>query len=305
MDRRHFLKLSALAGGSLLLNACTKNSSAAVTVPGGPPLPNSNVFFTLHPFVDAHPEAVFIKRTGVSAKTDSDVKQQEGRALAREIFRSGGPGTPLSNKIAIKPNLTCSHGQGNTPQGMGILTDRHFMQGLVEGMQGVGFQASNIYMREGNWLSDGYCSSDIPSTDYTVMAGESKIHLLDMPSGRRLTDLTLGTLQEGTEVVWKDCPDGVVFKRIGYVAPFNQEDTFLLNVAKFKAHGMGMSLSVKNLQGMCVSPHVHFCEGVDATLAQPASVLKDFQPTLEENIAKLHAQHLKAGFSRWAHISIP
>lgn len=292
MDRRQFLRLSALAGGSLLLNACTKN-------PANAQISNSDPFFTLHPFIEAHPEAVFIKRTNVSAKTDSEAKQREGNALAREVFQMGGSGTPLANRVAIKPNLTCTRGKGNTPEGMGIVTDRYFMKGLVAGMQGVGFHASSMYMREGNWLQDGYCANDLQVTGYSEVAKQSKIHLLDMPSGRQLTDLNLDTLEEGTEVVWKECPQGVVFKRIGYVAPFNAEDTFLLNVAKLKTHGMGMTLTLKNLQGMCISPYVHFCEGVDATLAQPASVRKDFQPTLEENVAKLHAQHLKAGYPRW------
>ena len=44
------------------------------------------------------------------------------------------------------------------------------------------------------------------------------------------------TLAEGSEVTWKDCPDGVVFNRIAYIAPFNQTDTWLLNISKFKAH---------------------------------------------------------------------
>lgn len=304
MDRRHFLKLSALAGAGLLVNACTKaplDAPAAASIsPTRTPLSDANVSFYLHPFIETHPEAVFIKRTNVSVKTDGKAKQQEGNALAQEIFvLSSEVGIPLSHKIAIKANLTCTSGKGNTVEGMGIITDRYFMEGLVEGMKGLGFQASNMYMREGNWLKDGACAGDLLVTGYAEMAQRTGIHLLDLTTGRQITDLTLDTLQEGTEVIWKDCPEGIVFRRIGYVAPYNQEDTWLLNVAKLKAHAMGMTLSTKNLQGMCVSPHVHFCEGVSTTLGHPASILKDFQPTLEQDIAKLHAQHLEARFPRW------
>lgn len=303
MYRRHFLKLSALAGAGLLVNACTRKSldeaAAATAVPPG--LPISAVgFFSLHPFIEAHPEAVFIKRTDVTAETDEESKLREGNALAREILVFGSPaGIPLSHKIAIKANLTCTVGKGNTVEGMGIITDRSFMEGFVEGMKGLGFQASEIYMREGNWLKDGGCAKDLSITGYPEMAQRTGVHLLDMSSGRQLSDLTLETLQEGTEVVWKDCPEGVVFKRIGYVAPYNQENTWLMSVAKLKAHGMGMTLCAKNLQGICISPHVHFCEGVNTTLAYPPPILNDFQPNLEENVAKLHARHLEAGFPRW------
>jgi uncharacterized protein (DUF362 family) len=182
---------------------------------------------------------------------------------------------------------------------MGIITDRYFMEGLIDGMLGLGFQAENMYMREGNWLGDGYCPQELSATGYMEMAKRTGIHLLDFPTGRHITDLILGTLQEGKEVIWKDCPDGVVFKRIGYVAPYNQADTWLLNVAKLKAHGMGMTLCAKNLQGMCISPYIRFCEGIQKTLSHPANILKDFQPSLAENVAALYKTHLQAGIPRW------
>jgi uncharacterized protein (DUF362 family) len=91
----------------------------------------------------------------------------------------------------------------------------------------------------------------------------------------------------------------VVFKRIGYVAPYNQEDAWLLDISKFKTHGMGMTLCAKNLQGMCVSPHVRFCENEGATSQHPDFVLRDFQPDFANHVASLHAQHVQAGIPRW------
>lgn len=257
-------------------------------------------YFSLHPFIEAHPEAVFIMRTQVADKTDSEAKKRAGLELARGIFTlSDVPGVPLTHKIAIKPNLTCTSGQGHTEGGMGIITDKYFMEGLIEGMKEVGLPAENMYLREGNWLGEGYCPGDVQSTGYVEMAERTGVHLLDFPTGRKIQELTLGTLQEGTEVIWKDCPQGVVFRRIGYVAPFNQEDSWLLDVAKLKTHGMGMTLCVKNLQGMCIPPYVRFCEGVENTLKHPAHILKDFQPDLAEHVERLYRRHLEAGFPRW------
>ena len=257
-------------------------------------------FFRLHPFVEAHPEAVFIKRTRVAVKTDSEAKLHEGKDLARELFVVGSEaGIPLSNRISVKPNLTNTRRKGNTPEGMGIITDAYFMEGLLDGMKGEGFSADKICVREGNWLADGVCGKDMPLTGYIEMAQRTGVHMLDLPTGRCIRDLKTPELEEGTEVVWKDCPDGVVFKRIGFVDPFNQPDTWLLDVAKFKAHGMGMTLCVKNIQGICVSPHIFFCEGVRSPSNPKEFRTKDFQPDVEERIAELHARHLRAGFPRW------
>ena len=257
-------------------------------------------YFNIHPFIEAHPEAVFIKRTSVPVKTDAQAKYSAGFEFAQEIFVYGTTaGIPLSHKIAIKANVTYTEGTGNTAAGMGIVTDRHFTEGLIEGMKGLGFQAQDMYLREGNWLRDGYCPTDLMYTGYVEMADATGINSLYFPSGRRITDLTLKDLQEGTEIVWKETSSGVVFKRIGYVSPYNQGDSWLLNVSKFKAHGMGMTLCAKNLQGVCASPHVRFCEGVDATMEHPEYILKDFQPNFGDHITRLHAQHLAAGFPRW------
>jgi len=325
INRRQFLKMLGLIFISPLLKACEKIFGAPAATPtlapavpptattwptqmGIPPsktpaetpLPGAGEFFRLHPFIEAHPEAVFIKRTHVPEKTDALAKQSAGFEFAQEVFIYGTmTGIPLSHKIAIKANVTHTQGMGNIAAGMGIITDRHFAQGLIEGMQGLGFQAKNMYLREGNWLKDGYCPGDLAHTDYVEMAEATGINAHYFPGGRRITDLVLENLKEGAEVVWKDCPDGVVFKRIGYMSPYNQADAWLLNVSKFKAHYMGMTLCAKNLQGMCVSPYVRFCETEEATSQHPAYVLKDFQPGFADRIAALHARHLQAGFPRW------
>ncbi len=286
MDRRQFLKLmvAASAGGAFLDSFDTIIKRAL----------SAGRYFDLHPFIKAHPESVFIKRTNVNSKMDSLAKKKEGLALANDIFTlNDAGGIPTSTKIAIKPNLTCASGRSGTEEGMGIITDPYFTEGILEGMIGMGLSADNIYIREGNWIGDAYCPGEYDTSPYKEITQRLGIHSADFPTGRKITQLTLNTLEEGSEVIWKDCPDGIVFKRIGYVAPFNDRDTWLLDIAKFKTHGMGMTLCAKNLQGMCVAPHIHFCAGINQ------KIINDFQPDAEKRIAELHALHLADGVPRW------
>jgi len=257
-------------------------------------------YFSLHPFIEAHPEAVFIKTVNVADKTDAEAKRSVGAEFAQEVFIYGTTtGIPLSHMLAIKANVTYTEGMGKTPAGMGIITDRYFTEGFIGGMQELGFQSSNMYLREGNWMKNGYCPTDLVHTGYLEMAEATGINLLYFPTGRRIDELTLEELQQWTEVVWKEVPDGVVFRRVGYMSPYNREDAWLINISKFKAHYMGMTLCAKNLQGMCVTPHVRFCEDEGATSQHPEFVLEDFQANFSDRISSLHAGHVQAGIPRW------
>jgi uncharacterized protein (DUF362 family) len=295
MKRRQFLHTAVAAGAGIGL---------AHHLPASP-LRKGRVAanaLALHPFITAHPDAVFIRRTQVNDKLDTAGKFAAGTAFIAELFSPEESGeAPFADAFAIKPNLTCTMGTGNTPAGMGIMTDIPFVDGVLQGLRDHGFPGGNMFLREGNWLSDAYCAGEYTVTGPLLEALVQKhgCHVYDFPTGRRLTDMTLETLQPGTEVIWRDVPDGVIFRRIGYVAPYNDDDTFLLNIAKFQAHGMGMTLTVKNLQGMAVSRYVSFCEGLDSTALQPAHVLKDFNPDRRALIDERYARHLAAGIPRW------
>jgi len=291
MNRRQFIKAITAGTVATFLDPTATIVKRAL----------SNIsYFGLHSFIEAHPEAVFIKRTNVASKMDSESKKQAGIDFANDIFTlRDTPGFPLNQQIAIKPNLTCASGRSNTEDGMGIVTDPYFTEGVMDGMINFGLSADAIYMREGNWLGDSYCPTERLTSPYIGVAERTGIHLTDFPTGRQIFDLSLNTMQEGTEIIWKDCPDGVVFNRIGFVAPFNHQNTWLLDIAKFKCHTMGMTLSAKNLQGMCVHPYVHFCEGVSGVKSHPANVLKDFQPDFENRVEELYSQHIVDGVPRW------
>ncbi|MFZ1730150.1 MAG: DUF362 domain-containing protein [Bacteroidota bacterium] len=303
MNRRHFLSTTLAAGAGLsIARRLGAAPSRALRSTGASQGPLAATSLQLHPFINAHPDAVFIRRTNVADKLDSNAKFTVGSEFASELFSASDTGDiPFTNAMAIKPNLTCTSGTGNSPAGMGIMTDIPFVDGVLQGLRDRGFPGYNLFMREGNWLGDGYCASEYPVTGPMLeqLVQRHGCHVYDFPTGRRLTDMTLETLQSGTEVIWRDVPDGVVFKRIGYVAPYNDDNTFLLNIAKFKTHGMGMTLTVKNLQGMAVSPYVRFCEGLDSTAQHPSSVLINYHTDREQRIDAFYAAHLAKGYPRW------
>jgi hypothetical protein len=117
-----------------------------------------------------------------------------------------------------------------------------------------------------------------PDTKYQDMAARTGVHYDDCAD---------------RETEFKDCPDGVVFKRLGYMGPFMYPDAYLINVAKFKAHTMGLTLCIKNLQGLTVPPYLYFC-------ADPQSkIAGDLQPDARRHCGALVQQHRKAGISRW------
>ena len=278
MDRRKFLKAIGTAGTVALLNpmdVLVKNTMAA---------PN---YFGLHPFIEAHPEAVFIKRTNVFRKTDAEAKRKEGLELAREIFTlKDTPGIPLSHRMVIKPNLTCSSGGANIEAGMGIVTDADFTEGIIEGMKELGLRGEQFHMIEVN------CPNQWAMRGYPQMAERTGAILRNL-------DRPVTQLKDGDDITWVDCPDGVIFKRIAYLAPVNQPDTWLLNIAKWKAHGMGLTLCCKNQQGMAAQTYVNFCGTVSRIKSYPRNVLDDFQPDFDEHLKDLYAQHVKEEIPRW------
>jgi hypothetical protein len=291
MKRREFLKAAGVAGATSLLKP---------ELVFGRPWQNAP-YFDLHPFVGAHPEAVFINVTQVIGKTETSQKLLAGRQLANELFvPSDTAGYPKGSKIAIKPNLTCMGGNFSTAW-MGIVTDADFVGGLIEGMKDtLGLEGRQFYLREGNLLGDAYCPQNEALDWYQPMARRVGAHLTDFDSGRQLADAVLANLEEGSEVIWRPVPGGVIFERIGYVAPINAPDAFNLNIAKFKAHGMGITLTSKNWQGTNVHPYVHYCESLDRlTRGKSPGFVADVQEQYMDSVTALHAQHLEQGTPRW------
>ena len=105
--------------------------------------------------------------------------------------------------------------------------------------------------------------------------------------------------RENWEMTWSTVPDAVVYKRIPHYAPVNEPDTWLLNIAKWKAHGMCMSLSVKNEQGLVVLPYVRFCPGWRMVTGVPDFMKPDIHPNAEPVIRKFFDRHVKLHYDRY------
>ena len=231
--------------------------------------PAAPAYFGLHPFIEAHPEAVFIRKTGVTSKSDAHAKKHEGFALGRQIFTlRDTPGVPLTHKFAINPNLTATSGTGLTHA---IVTDPFVVEGLIESMKQIGIASQSIYVREGLYL-------DQRGIGYSETAERTGVHYTDDDSRAPTT---------------KDCPNGFVFKRTKYLGPYLYPDTYLINVSKFKTHAMGLTLCVKNLQGTNIKPYIRFCTGLQD------EIRGDFKADAQSHIDDLFAKHKQAGMPRW------
>ena len=284
-DRRSFLKSAAAAGSmGLIRQTC---SFAAER--------ESTDYFGVHPFVESHPEAVFIMLTDVGKKTDSQAIKKTGGTLVQSLFvrKSQGKGSiPLSHKIAIKPNLTNSftskkHFRRQASKypleyGMGIITDPYFVEGIIESMKGLGISGSQFHIREVN------CPWDFGPRGYNAVAERTGADIRDQ-------NAEIGKISKD-EVNWVNVPGGWIHKKIPYLWPINTPDSFLLNIAKFKAHGMGITLCCKNHQGSIARNYQHFC-GAFRTLKKldKKHVVRKFEKKCKENFER----HLAQGIPRW------
>ena len=249
-------------------------------------------YFGVHPYIEANPRAVFIKRTRVPVKMDSAAKLAEGLHLAREIFvPMGQPGLPLTHRIILKPNFISVVSEHRPPaENWGTGTDPDFYEGIILGLKEVGlrkftFVEANLYER---WNTRG-------------LVDINQRHGVEMNEpDRRPRDF-----RDGKDIVWSKVPDAVVFDRIPHYAPVNEPDTWLLNIAKWKAHGMCLTQTVKNEQGLVVTPYVRFCAGWQMVTGVPAFMKGDIRPDAEARVKRYFESHCKMGYSRYTGFSPP
>jgi uncharacterized protein (DUF362 family) len=276
VSRRDFLRTSSVAAAG---------AAAGVTLPAAPNrIPQAH--FGVHPFIEANPKAVFIRRTHVPHKMDEESKLREGLTLAREIFVPlEQAGIPVTHRVVLKPNV-CSVRSRNRPdvENWGTGTDPQFYEGMVMGLKELGLkkfhfvEANNFHQ----WNVRGFV--DI-----------NERHGIEMNECER----RVRNFQEGYDITWSKVPDAVVYSRIPHYAPVNEPDTWLLNIAKWKAHGMCLTQSVKNEQGLVVLPYVRFCPGWKMVTGVPDFMKPDIHPRVEPVVEKFFERHRRMGYARY------
>jgi hypothetical protein len=252
MNRRDFLKSSSLlyGGVGLMRSSCVFST---VSRPSG--------FFGVHPFVEEHPEAVFIMRTHVDRKTNSEACKNAGLDFGRSVLvPMDNTGTPVTHDIATKPNLTAHQAidqrRGFTLEDtMGITTDAFFIEGLFESLKELGVPGNKMHTRD---VNGGRIAEPRGYIAMGQRVGASVVGKTQIA--------TVEDADDAGKFVWKEVPGGVVYRQIPYIWPFNAPNSWNLNVAKFKAHTMGLTLTCKNWQGSNASPFQGYCgrwPGVD------------------------------------------
>lgn len=247
MDRRKFFKTTAISAAGLSL------------APKDVLLANNKIdtsFFGVHQFIEENPEAVFIMRTDVDKKTNSSKIHNIGTQFAKSVLvpkEEGDAGAvPISNLVAIKPNLTLrfSFKPKYTKEGtMGIVTDSFFVEGFVERFKEFGVKSNKIHLVETNYNGD-----DLADGGYIDMVNRTGINLKDLSDG-------VGGINE-SDIVWKDVVNGTYFKKLPYIFPVNAPNSWLLNISKLKAHSMGITSCAKNLQGTIVKNYQEHCRRI-------------------------------------------
>ena len=115
IQRRTFLKTAALGAGVCVSRVAALPAEASR---------NGTGYFGVHPFIDRRTEAVFIMRTHVGEKIDTDAMRKAGEMFARSVMVPfDASGIPVSRRIAIKPNIT--GGGGNNVETGLLKTERH------------------------------------------------------------------------------------------------------------------------------------------------------------------------------------
>lgn len=243
-------------------------------------------YFGLHPDIEANPKAVFIYRTKVPNKLDEAAKRNAGLSLAREIFvPMERAGVPVSHRVILKPNATGMIGSSRPPaDDLGVGTDAQFYEGIAMGLKELGISSLNFVE-----------STEYPSWNVRGFVDiNERLGITTNESARRPRHL-----RECDQTNWAKVPDGVVFGRIPHYAPVGEPDTWLLNIAKWKAHSMALTQSVKNLQGLVAHPFTAFCSGWRGVTGVADFMKPDMNPRAEGYLNDFFERHHRMGYTRY------
>lgn len=243
-------------------------------------------YFGVHPFIEANPKAVFILRTKVPHKMDREAKLAAGLKLGREIFvPMDKPGVPVSHRVVLKPNVISVRSRSRPDvENWGTGTDPDFYEGLVMALKERGVRKFSFVEANLRWAWNYRGFVDI-NDRHGIEMNEPEFRPVDF--------------RRSDEIVWSKVPEAVVYQRIPHYWPVNAPDTWLLNIAKWKAHGMCLTQSVKNEQGLVVAPFVRFCPGWSMVTGVPEFMKPDICREVEERVMRYFESHRKMGYYRY------
>ena len=276
ITRRDFLKTAAVGTTGL---SATIRALASTSV--------TSDYFGPHPFIDQHPEAVFIMKTNVADKMDAEAKLQAGLTFGRTVFvPRDESGIPITTSITVKPNMKTADPFTYPMESIiSHVTDPYFVEGVLGGMKELGIAGSQFHLREVN-----------RPEHYGIPFGFSGVAERLGADIRLDQSPDVSKLKVGADFNWVDVPDGVFYNKIPYLEPINLPNTWLLNMSKFKAHGMGLTLCCKNIQGTVAHNYQQFCASYNASMSVSNS---DIQPNWKTAIKANFDRHLAAGVPRW------
>ncbi len=276
VNRRSFIRMMAAAGGAATLNPVRVLGSRY----------QSTGYFGAHPFVDNHPDSVFILRTQIESESDTGARAQAGLDFARSVIVPREDGVPLTHLVPIKPNIRVDPNLALAKPAIVdshfVGTDVYFTEGVIGGLKELGLSPEQIFLREVNGTANGY------TLGYAEMSQRTGVDL-------RYLGASVGTISEN-DLVWTDTPDGLFYRKMPHLWPVNAPDTWLLNIAKLKTHGMGVTLCAKNLQGTLAKPYQQHCAGPTSTLGIQSA---HRNPTFQTDIKANFDRHKADGVPRW------
>ncbi len=157
---------------------------------------------------------------------------------------------------------------------------------MVESIKELGLSGNQFYIREIN----GYDDCINPISGWVDMAQRTGVDF------RKLNGINPISNSGDENLQWVDVPNGVWYKRAPYLWPINAPDTFFLNIAKFKTHGMGVTLCCKNLQGTMASGYQTHCSSFNSSMSiNQNDRYSDAFTTIQAN----YNRHVADGIPRW------
>ena len=153
--------------------------------------------------------------------------------IARSAYELLNAVTPsLKTRVAIKPNITVPADRDS-----GIVTHPDFVAGIIDYLIEVGISVKDIVIAEGG-------GSGKPPHGMDKHFGQSGYAAMAQARGVRLANLNWD------ERISAQLPQAEILKEIGIAGTVKKEDTFFINVPKYKTHNLAVTtLCMKNLMG--------------------------------------------------------